>query len=127
MFFSRWCYSTSFWFLVPELPPAILEDLHLPSSFASARGITGSHIITACVSGVVGALLRLMSHGGALGWRAPTLYLGVLVSWALLPQQWEREGEWGAGVVGASTVYGVVRVSSAASTDRVLELWALSG
>ena len=50
LFFSRSCYCISFWFLLPELPLVILEDLYFPSFLASIQGVVGTLIITTCTS-----------------------------------------------------------------------------
>ena len=69
MFFSRWCYITSFEFLLPELPLAIFENWHFPSSTASLSDVfPGALIVTACAFGVGGALPLLVSLLGTLGW-----------------------------------------------------------
>ena len=62
MFFSRWCYSTSFGFLLPALPLAIFENLQFAPSTnsASAVRVAGALIVAAHASGVAGGLLLLV-------------------------------------------------------------------
>ena len=50
LFFSRWHYSASVWFLLPKLPMAIFEDLHVPLSTTSIRGVAITLITTTCTS-----------------------------------------------------------------------------
>ena len=51
LFFSRWCYSTSFWFLLPELPLTVFEDLHVAPSSTSIQGVTSTLVVALCASG----------------------------------------------------------------------------
>ena len=46
LLFSRWHYSTSFCFLLPELPLAIFKDLHIPLSTASIWGLAGTLVVS---------------------------------------------------------------------------------
>lgn len=46
MIFGRWCYSTSFWFLLPELSLAIFEDWHFLPSNTSTRGLASALVVS---------------------------------------------------------------------------------
>lgn len=54
-YFSRWCYSTSFVVSLTWAASGLFENQYFPPSTASARDITGVHIITASIFGIVGA------------------------------------------------------------------------
>lgn len=50
MFFSRWHYSASFWFLLSQLLLPTFEDLHVPPSIASVQGVAETLVVAAATS-----------------------------------------------------------------------------
>ena len=81
MFSGRWCYSTSFGFLLPARPLAIFENLQFAPSTNSASvvRVADALIVAAHASGVAGGLLLLVFlillvlPPGAPGWWVPLL------------------------------------------------------
>lgn len=130
LYFSRWCYSTSFCFLLPEPPLAKFESLHYPPSTTSAKVVTGT-LIVAYASRVTGALLLLapmLSLAlllGALGWQVSPLLLGLPGSWdfpLLLPSSlWLWVPLWPGGQSQVCCLPCCYRFSGAAAQPLRLE------
>ena len=122
MFSRRWCYSTSFWFLLLELLLVISENQHFPRTAFARVEAQCPHCRCLCsrVTCALLLLLSLTSLPGVPGWWALTLHLGfpepqappplggvegwgVPGLWALLPCP-VLSGSWAALVWSGSGV-----------------------
>ena len=94
MFFSRRRYSTSFWFLLPELPlvVSLCDNPFFPPSTASARGLA---LCPYCC-------FLCLRAGFCLAVASVAAVVGV--------------ASWGAQMVGTCTTSGVAWVTDSAST-----------